>query len=122
MTKASKEAQEVILNRLPCIYYLVQFRKDKGATIQALINLDSKVNMMTLAYAKQLGLLVWKIDIGAQKIDSSSLWTFGIVIANFQIEDKLGRARFFQESFLLAETSMEVVLGMLFLAFNNVDI
>ena len=45
-----------------------------------------------------------------------------MVIAGFQVEEKLGRARFFQESFLLAETSMEVVLGMPFLAFSNVDI
>ena len=48
--------------------------------------------------------------------------TFGMVIASFQIEDKLGRARFFQESFLLANTSIEVVLGMLFLTFSNADI
>ena len=38
------------------IYYLVQFWKDKKATIQVLINLSTKVNTMTLAYAKQLGL------------------------------------------------------------------
>ena len=45
-----------------------------------------------------------------------------MVIAGFQVEDKLGRARFFQESFLLAETSMEVVLGMPFLTLSNADI
>ena len=33
MTEASKEAWEVILNRVPYIHYLVQLRKDKGATI-----------------------------------------------------------------------------------------
>ena len=34
VTGASKEAQEVIvLDRVPCIYYLVQFQKDKGAII-----------------------------------------------------------------------------------------
>ena len=58
VTEASKEAQEVILDRVPCIDYLVQFQKDKGATIWALINSDSKVNAMTPAYAKQLGLQV----------------------------------------------------------------
>lgn len=36
--------------------------------------------------------------------------------------DKLGRKRFFKEIYLLAETSMEVVLGMLFLNFNNINI
>ena len=50
------------------------------------------------------------------------LQTFGMVIAGFQVEDQLGKARFFQKSFLLAETSMEVVLGMPFLTFSNADI
>ena len=50
------------------------------------------------------------------------LRTFAIVIADFQIKDKLDQARFFQESFLLAKTSIEVVLGMLFLTFSNTNI
>ena len=45
-----------------------------------------------------------------------------MLIAGFQVEDKLSRARFFQESFLLAETSMKVVLRMPFLTFSNADI
>ena len=45
-----------------------------------------------------------------------------MVISGFQIEAKLGRARFFQESFLLAETNIEVVLGMPFFTFSNADI
>ena len=51
---------------------------------------------MTLAYAKQLGFQVRKTDVGAQKIDGLLLRTFGMVIAGFQVEDKLGKARFFQ--------------------------
>ena len=83
VTEASKEAQEVILDRVPCIHYPVQFRKDKGATIQALIDSNSKVNAMTPAYAKQLGLQIWRTDVGAQKIDVSLLKTFGMVIIGF---------------------------------------
>ena len=119
--EACQEAQEVILDRVPCIHYPVQFRKDKGATIQALIVLDSEVNAMTSGHAKQLGLQVRKTDVGAQKIDGSLLKTFEMVITGFQVEDKLDRAWFFQESFLLAETSIEVVLGMPFLTFSNAD-
>ena len=84
----------MILGRVPCIHYLVQFQKDKEV-IKALIDSGSKVNAMTLAYAKQLGLQVRKTDVGAQKIDGSLLWTFEMDILGFQIEDKLGRARFF---------------------------
>ena len=50
---------------------------------------------MTLAYAKQLGLRVWKTDVEAQKTDGLLLKTFRIVIAIFQIEDKIGRAQLF---------------------------
>ena len=122
VTKASKEAQEMILDRIPCIHYPVQFQKDKGATIQALIDSGSKANAMIPASAKQLSFQVRKTDVGAQKIDGSSLKTFGMVIAGFQVKDKLDRARFFQKSFLLAETSMEVVLGMPFLTLSNANI
>ena len=45
-----------------------------------------------------------------------------MVPADFQVEDKLGKARFFQETFLLADISMEVVLGILFLTLSNADV
>ena len=121
MTGANNEAQEVILDRVPCIHFPVQFQKDKEV-IKAVINSGSKINAMTTAYTSKLGFWVQKTDVRAQKIDGSLLRTFGIVIAGFLVEDKLDRARFFQESLLLAETSMEMVLGMLFLILSNADI
>ena len=45
-----------------------------------------------------------------------------MVIAGIQVKDKLGRPRIFQESFLLAETSMEMVLRMPSLTFSSTDI
>ena len=45
-----------------------------------------------------------------------------MVLASFQVEDKLGRIRFFQETFLLADISTEVVLGMPFLTLSNADV
>ena len=128
MTDASKEAQitqitqKVVLDRVFCIHYQVQFRKNKKATIQALINSSSKINTMILAYASKLGLKVQKTDIRVQKIDNSSLETYKIVIAAFQVLDKLGRACFFYEIFLLANISMNVVLRILFLTLNNANI
>ena len=38
------------------------------------------------------------------------------------MKDKLGRARFFQKTFLLADISVEVVLGTFFLTFSNTNI
>ena len=77
---------------------------------------------MSLAYAKKLGLNTRKTNVGAQKIDGSTLETFGMVIADFQVEDKGGRPRFFQETFLVADIKFEVVLRMLFLKISNADV
>ena len=115
----TQEEKKVILDRVQCIHYQVRFQKDKQATIQALINSGSEVNAMTPAYAKQLGTQTRKTDVGAQKINRSSLDTFEMVVTGFQVEDKLGRTRFFYKSFLLAETSIRVVLEMPFLTLDN---
>ena len=45
-----------------------------------------------------------------------------MVLADFQVKDKLGKAGFFQESFLLANISAEVVLGIPFLTFSNAEV
>ncbi len=76
---------------------------------------------MTLAYVAKLGLTTRKTNVGAQKIDSSPLKTYGIVSASLLLQDSLGRVWFFEETFLLADTSIEMVLEMLFLALSNAD-
>ena len=118
VTEASKK---VTLERVPCIQYPIQLQKDKNA-IQALLDLDSKVNAINPVYAKKLGLCVRQTDVGAQKIDGSHLDSFGIVITGFSLQNKLGKVRFFQETFVVADTRMEVVLRMLFLTLSNTDI
>lgn len=45
-----------------------------------------------------------------------------MVLVSFQVENKLGKALVFQKTFLLAEISMEVVLKIFFLTFNNANI
>lgn len=77
---------------------------------------------MTLTYVMKLGFTTRKYDIGIQKIDSSILVTYGIVIARFFVQDKLEKIQFFEKTFLLADTSMEVILKMLFLTFFDVTI
>ena len=77
---------------------------------------------MSPAYTKRLGLKTRKTNVGAQKINGSAPETFGMVIADFKVEDKGGRPRFFQETFLVADTKFEVILGMPFLKISNADI
>ena len=77
---------------------------------------------MTPAYAAHLGLKVRVTNVNIQKIDRPSLATYDMVIAAFQVVNKLDCSRFFQQTFLLPNISMKVVLGMLFLIFSNVDV
>lgn len=50
------------------------------------------------------------------------LSTYYIVLDYFQLKDKHEKTRFFEETFLVTKTMMEVVLGMLFLVFSKVEI
>ena len=118
MTETRKK-DDVALQRVPCVHYLIRFKKKE---VQALINSGSEVNAMTPANVSRLGLRVDRTDIKAQKIDGSTLKTFEIVLASFQVKDKLGRTRFFQETFLLADINTEIVLGMPFLILSNTNV
>ena len=90
--------------------------------MRALIDSGGKVNIMHPAYATKLGLRARKIDISAQKIDGSHMDTFGMVIVDCSVKDKLGTVRFFSKTFLLANIGLEVVLVMLFLTLSKADI
>ena len=50
---------------------------------------------MTPAYTTYLNLKVRVTDVGVQKIDRFSLATYGMVIAAFQVVNKLGHSQFF---------------------------
>ena len=77
---------------------------------------------MHLAYSTKLGLCTEKIDVGVQKIDKSYLNTFGMVIVDCSVKNKLKRVQFFQETFWLANIGLKVVLGMPFLTLSKADI
>ena len=115
----TNKEDDVALQRVSYVYYPIWFKKKE---IQALIDSGSEVNAMTLAYVSKLGLQVHCTNVRAQKIDDSILQTFRKILANFQLEDKFGRARFFQKTFLLADISTKMVLGMSFLILSNTDV
>ena len=84
VTDASREAPKVrVLDRVPCIHYLVQFCKDKGKDVLTLLDSGSEVNAMTPAYTAHLDLKVRVTDVGMQKINGSSLATYDMVIVAF---------------------------------------
>lgn len=107
-----------LLDRILYIYYLVWFKKK----IQALINLSSKINIITLVYILKLGLKACYINVRALKIDGSIFKTFEIILTSFQVKNKPNWAWYFQKMFLLANTNVEVILKILFLIFSNANI
>lgn len=114
----------MVLQHILCIRYSIQFsgQKDQVHTVKALLNSGSKVNAMTLVYAAKLGLTTQKTIVGAQKINGLVLETYSIVSVRFWLQDSLEKVRFFEETFLLTNISLEVVLGMSFLTLNNEDV
>lgn len=84
MTAAEMKTLKYVLY----ICYLVLFKKE---LIQAFINSDNEVNVITPAYVKKLSFWVRKTDIGAQKINGITLVTYGIVVANFFLQNKYSR-------------------------------
>lgn len=68
----------------------------------------------------KLGFKVQSNNVGVEKINDSTFEIFEMVLANFQFDNKFGRSRFFQKTFLLANISIEVVLNILFLTFSNI--
>ncbi len=69
---------------------------------------------MTLTYITKLGPRLKSTNVAAQKIDRPALETHGMPSASFLFQDSQGRIQFFKETFLLTDTSMEVVLEMPF--------
>ena len=115
-------AREEALERVPCIHYPVQFKDTDRAPVQALIDSGSEVNAVHPSFVKQLGFSIRPTNVGAQKIDGITLGTHGMVVAAFSMVDKANRVRFFEETFLVANISPEVVLGMPFLTLSNADV
>ena len=113
--------REETLECVPYIHYLVQFKKDK-TQVQALVDSRSKVNAIHLSFVKQLGLPIRPTDIGAQKIDGTTLDTHGMVVVAFSVVEKANQIRFFEETFLVTNVSPKVIFGMPFLILSNVDI
>ena len=130
MTEDSEEAivGAKELERVTCILYPNTF--PDGITqdglildpVSALLDLGSEVNTMHPAFAERLNLMIKTTNVGVEKIDGTTLMTYGMVIAAFLVIDQADKIRFFEETFLVANVSPDVVLGMLFLTLSGVDV
>ncbi len=77
---------------------------------------------MNQAFAQQLGFKIRKINVEAQKIDGTTLETYGMVVSTFSVLDKDNRERFFEKSFLLADVKPDIVHRIPFLTMSNGDV
>ena len=107
------------LAQVLCIRYSINFRKK---FVLVLFDLSSKINMVYPAFAKELGLLIRPTEVKAQKIDSTTLDTYGMVVANFLVKNKANQLRFFEKTILVANVSPEIVLMMPFRTLNSADV
>ncbi len=87
-----------------------------------MLDSKSKVNAISQVFAYQLGFKIWKNNVRAQKIDGTTLETYGMIVSTFSMSDKDGKKRFFKKSFLLVDFKPDIVLGILFLKMSNIDI
>lgn len=99
--------------------YLIQFKIQQ---IETLINYRNKLNTISSTLRARLGLTTPQISFNVQKIDSFVFKIYSMVIERFLIENKSSKISFLDKTFLLADTSIEVVLRMIFIALNNRNI
>ena len=109
------------LVQVPYIRYPITFWK-KSLSVSALLELGSKVNAIYSTFVKKLGFFIRPTDIRAQKIDGTTLDTFGIIVAAFLVTDKTNQVRFFEKTFLVANVSPKVVFKMFFLTLSDADV
>lgn len=74
--------KEIMVKKITCIHYPVQFQEAKKQ-VNVLLNSGSKDNAMSLTYIERLGLTTWQTNIRAQIINGSTLKTFKMIIADF---------------------------------------
>ena len=106
---------------VPCIWYPITFWKKSGPVV-VLFDSGSKINAIHPTFAKKLSLPIILTDIGIQKIDTTMLDIFGMVVTAFSMTDEANWVKFFKKIFLVANVSLKVVLGMSFLTLNSVDV
>ena len=80
--------REEALECISRMQYPVQFKDMSNAQGQALIDSESEVNTIHPTFAKQLGFPIRPTDVEAQKIDGTTLDTYGLIVAVFSVEDK----------------------------------
>ena len=87
-----------------------------------MINSESEVNAIFPTFVKELSLPIRPTKVGAQKINSTTLDTYKIVVTTFSMTNKTNQVKIFKEIFLMVNVSLEVVFVMFFLILSDENI
>ena len=109
------------LARVPYNRYSITFWK-KSISISALFDSGSEINTIHSTLTQELGLPIRLTNVVTQKIDGTMLNIFEMLVTVFSVIDKANQVRFFEETFLVANVSPEVVFGMPFLTLSDTDV
>ena len=133
-TLVTEDSEEAILisvkelEQVMCIQYPIAFpggvTQDSSVLdpVSALLDLGSEVNAMHPNFAERLGLVVQATNVGAQKIEGTNLEIYGMMVVVFSVTDQADMVKFFEKTFLVANVSLDVVLGMAFFTLSGVDV
>ena len=90
--------------------------------VLVLLDLGSEINAIHTIFAEKFGFMMQTTNVGAQKIDGTTLEIYKMVVAVFSVTGKADRVKFFKETFLMANVSPDVVFGMPIFTLNGADI
>ena len=88
----------------------------------ALLDSGNKVNAIHPTFAERLSLVVRTTNVGTQKIDSTTLKTYGMVVVAFSVTDQANKIKIFEKTFLVANVSPDVIFGMLFFTLSDANV
>ena len=94
----------------------------KSVSVLALLDLGSEVNALHSTLARELRLPIRPTNVGEQKINGTMLDTFGMVVIAFSVTNKANQVKFFEKTFLVANVSLKVILGMSFPTLSDADV
>ena len=73
-------------------------------------------------FIEKLDLIIQSINIIAQKIDGTTFKIYKMIVAVFLIINQVNRVKFFEETFLIANISLDIVCEMLFLTLSSANV
>lgn len=106
------------LETVKCITWNIKLNQGKEK-VPAPLDSGSKANLISQAYATQFPLKIIDTSWGLATINKQQISTQDMVIAGFEITDSADHTRWFEETFLIADISQQVVLGTPFLKLGD---